>query len=253
MTADATEIRSLTAAQLVERFAADARRIGNPQKPMAKGNLKPGTPEYEIAASDLKAVSSELRARNAVAEVLPLFHSESNPVRAFAQGHFGRFDRELARSAFYGVQYGLPTQEVVELRRRVRAVPPDRPTLADMAVDELVGRFVDATTRLYATRFLDCIGDEGDMDIRNRIIGEEGDILRELKVRGALDTLLPLLDHQNPVVRAETATACLALDTEKAIAILESVAKSWEYLEKSYAIDALKAWREGKPVIWGVV
>jgi HEAT repeat protein len=159
----------------------------------------------------------------------------------------------LAWAAFRGAEYDLPTDEVRALTQRARTPPPERPSLAEMTVDALLDRFVDATTRLYATRFLDCIGQLSDMAIRNRIVTEEGDILRELKARGALERLLRLFDHANVTVRTEAATACLAIDTAKAIAILEAFPKDGEYLEKCDVNTALERFRRGKGVIWGVV
>ena len=58
MTLDPEEISSLTTAQLVERFAANARRMGNPQRPRDPRNLKPRTPEFEAVSGDLRAVAS---------------------------------------------------------------------------------------------------------------------------------------------------------------------------------------------------
>ena len=118
-----------------------------------------------------------------------------------------------------------------------------------MTLDALIERFVDAATRLYATRFLDCVGEHADLELRNRIVGEEGDILRELKARGALDRLLPLLDGADPAVRPQAAIACLAIATDKAIAILEAATRSYDSLERSDAKHYLYLWREGKPVV----
>ena len=63
----------------------------------------------------------------------------------------------------------------------------------------------------------------------------------------------------NPVVRTQAATAGLALATGKALPILETTAQSMvgrgagEDFEVWAARNALKSWRAGKPVIWGVV
>ena len=118
-----------------------------------------------------------------------------------------------------------------------------------MTLDALLARLVDAATRLYATRFLDCVSDPGDLDVRNRITDEEGDLLDALKARGALDRLLPLLGHENSTVRSQAAIACLGIATEKAAAILEELTKSRDVLEMAGAKRTLDRWRQGKPAI----
>ena len=207
MTGASQEISSLTTAQLVERFAADARQMGVPLRSLDLRNFKPRSAESKAAGDDLQAVASELRARNAVTEVRPLYDSNEDPVRSFASTQFHAFAPELARAAFSGVRFGVPTPEVLALTQRARETSPERPDLTGLTDDELVERFVDGAIRLYATRFLDCFGDPADLEIRNNILPHVWDPARELKARGALAKLAPLMDHPNERVRLDAATA----------------------------------------------
>jgi hypothetical protein len=249
----ASPLASASTPELIERFAANAVRLGLPGDRDDPQRLKSGTLERKAVVKDLHAVALELCARNPVAEVLPLYESDKAAVRCFASTLLATVDPEFAEAAFRGLPFDAPTREVVALRRRALTPPPEQPPLAAMSVAALIDRFVDATTRLYATRFLDCIGDPSDMDDRNRIVAEEGEILRDLKARGALERLLPLLDHQNPTVRSQAAIACLAIATEKATAILEATTKSRDPLEMASAKRCLDRWRRGEAVVLGVV
>lgn len=253
MTKQASALASAGTPELIERFAANAARLGLARDRDDPQRLKSGTPERDAVVKDMHAVARELCASNPVAEVLPLYGSETAAVRCFASTLLARVDPEFAEAAFRGLPFDMPTREVVALTRRALTPPPDQPPPAAMTLAGLIDRFVDAATRLYATRFLDCIGDPGDMDIRNRIVVEEGEILLELKARGALERLLPLLDHQNPTIRAQAAIACLAIATEKATAILEAITGRRDPLEMMAAKRCLDRWRQGEPVVLGVV
>jgi len=253
MTKQASQLTSTATPDLIDRFAANATRIGLPRDRDDPRRLKRGTPEREAALNDLHAVVRELRARNPVAEVLPLYESENTAVRCHAAILLASVDPEFAEAALRGLPFGAPTREVVALVRRAYTPPPEQPPLPAMTLDALLERFVDVCIRLYATRFLDCVGDPGDLDVKNQIVDEEGDVLRELKARGALERLVPLLDHDNPTVRAQAALACLGIATEKAVAILEDTTKSRDVLEMAAAKRALDLWHKGQPVIGGVV
>ena len=196
MTSAGPDLRSATVAVLVERFAADARRMGD-GRPFVPTRIKRGSPEYEAALSDLRAAARELVARGAAAEFRPLLETDDDSIRSFASTTLAPLDRELAHAAFYGMMYRVPTLEVLRLIRRARAGPPKRPSPTEMRLDQLVDRFVDASTRLYATRSMDVVDEPRDLDLRGDILVEIVEILRELKARGGLEKLLPLLDDGN--------------------------------------------------------
>jgi Domain of unknown function (DUF2019) len=254
MTIDSREISSLTTAQLIERFVADARRLGVPLRSLDLRNFKPRTPEVEAVGDDLRAVARELRARNAAVEVRPLFDSEEDPVRSFASTQFRAFAPEVAQAAFSGVRFGAPTREVVALTQRARDTSPERPNLTGLTDDELVARFIDGAIRLYATRFLDCFGDPADLEVRNNILPHVWDPARELKAHGALAKLVSLMDHSNERVRLDAATACLDLEPQKADAILQAVAaRSCEQFDMVDAKRVIERRSRGQGVVWGVV
>jgi hypothetical protein len=121
-----------------------------------------------------------------------------------------------------------------------------------MTDDALVARFEDAATREYATRFLDCDEDQDDIDTRNRILGEVWDVMRELKARGLLGRLLPLLESANVTVRREAATACLRVAEQQATAVLEDIGANEGVDDKYAARDALDNWRKKGMVVYGV-
>ena len=250
MSDQASAFASTGTTSLVERFIADATHIGLPRDRDDPHRLKLGTPEREATVTDLHAVARELCIRKPVAEVRALYENGNAAVRTFASTLLSAVDPELSLAAFRGLAFDTPARQVVALARRARLPPPEKPSLADMTLDALIERFVDAATRLYATRFLDCVAKRTDLALRNRIVCEESDILRELKARGALERLLPLLDDANPALRPQAAVACLAIATDKAIAILEAATRSYDPMESGDARRYLYLWREGKPGIW---
>ena len=250
MSNEASAVASTRTPQLVERFIADATRIGLPRDRDDPRPLKVGAPEFDATVKDLHAVARELCARRPIAEARALYENDDPGVRTFAAPLLAAVDPELAAAAIRGLAFETPAHEVVALARRARTPPPEKPSLAEMTLDALIERFIDAATRLYAMRFLDCVGKPADLALRNRIVGEEGDILRVLKARAALDRLLPLLDGANRAVRPQAAVACLAIATDKAIAILEAATRSYDSMESGDAKHYLSLWRAGKPGIW---
>jgi len=201
----------------------------------------------------MRALSAELRARDAQGQIRAMFDDPDVEIRAWAAGQFIGFDPEWASAAFSGIYEDLPTAEVLALRKRARTPPPLKPTFADMPADALIARFEDAATREYATRFLDCVGEPTDMALRNSIVDEVTDIMRELKARDELVRLLPLLKHANITVRREAATACLAVASAEASAVLEAIADTADPSEPIEAKDALDRRRRGVGIVYGVV
>ena len=151
-----------------------------------------------------------------------------------------------------GIFTRLSTCEVLAMRIGARQALPARPELNEMSNEALVERFEDAAKREYATQFLNCVDDPQDMDARNRIVGEIWEIMLELKSRGALDKLLPLLTNSNIIVRREAATACLRVAERQAIAVLEDVAGKRRFDDRFAAREALTHWRKNGFAIYGV-
>ena len=253
---------------LVSAFADLAHEIRSSIRP---GAVLPDPRPEAIKASlvaRIRPVIAALSKRATLDDVRPLFESEDDDVRVMAATALGFFDDELRSATFGGVVYGAPTKEALRLLRLARAPDTADPPLDRMSEEQLFQRIVDVLLRLYGTRFFNWLGNDGngftgdndvDMTNRNHWIGEKLIALRELKSRGALTRLLPLLDDPNPVVQTGAATACLGIATDRAIPILEDLTARWvgkgmaDGLEISAARAALKNWRAGKPVIWGVV
>jgi HEAT repeat protein len=213
--------------------------------------VKP-TPEREARVATIKALGAALVAREPIPGVRRLFEDDDPNVRAWAAGQFMAIDPQWGLAALEGLMNGLSTREVLDLMQRVMEEPPPEPALKDMTDDALVARFEDAATREFATRFLDCDEDQDDIDTRNRILGEVWDVMRELKARGLLGRLLPLLDSPNVTVRREAATACLRVAEEKAVAVLEDTGVNGGANDKYAAREALANWRKKGSVVFGV-
>ena len=98
----------------------------------------------------------------------------------------------------------------------------------------------------YATRFLGNGDEPWDIELRNSIIGEILDIGAELKSRGDLGTLLPLLDHPNNMVRTDAAIACRSVAPERAVPVLEAIAAKPSQDIFRDAWEALYGWRSGE-------
>ena len=181
-----------------------------------------------------------------------LLKDDDPDVRATAAIAFADLAPELANAAGQSAYVGLPTDTVLELQRRARRRPPERPTLTEMSDDDLVARFKDAAERESGTHFLDYLDDPADKDLQNEIVGEIWEIMRQLKARGLLPRLLPLFASDDLTVRREAATACLRVAAPEAEAALESVARDGDYPDNINARDALARWRTKGLIVYGV-
>jgi Domain of unknown function (DUF2019) len=240
----AEDLAQLSTEELIRRFVATAKATAT----LHSKNLTPEaikvTPERMERVARMQALGAALRDRKPVAEIRPLFEDDHRDVRSWAAGQFLSTDPEWARAAWSGLCSGLATREVLDLTRRARRRPPQRPTLQAMSDDALIERFEDAATRKYAIRFLDIIGIKGDMALSNRISDELRAIVGEVKARDALARLAPLMDHRLITVRHRAARACLGIEPERAAAIIASVkaSKDWyEMLNYSDILDRARA------------
>jgi hypothetical protein len=119
-----------------------------------------------------------------------------------------------------------------------------RQSYAAMSNDDLVSRYIDAGIRQHEASKLYYDGGIDDYvkawsAVSDEIIG----IHKELRSRGSLSLLLPLLDHESPGVRLAVATQCLPLAPERAIAVLEAIVKMRNHVEQMEAGSALYCWR----------
>ena len=246
----ADDYAAMSTERLLELFVETAKRTGSlfcgsPEK-------LERSPERLDGVATIHALGAAIAVRKPIAEVRRLFEDDDRDVRAFAAGHFLGIDPEWAGATMSGLFAGLPTREVLALCRRALQAPPSRPMLKEMPDAALVARFEDAATRQYATQFLDRVGDPEDMAAYNRIAREVVHVIQELKSRGALAKLCPLLTNPNMTVRSRAAQACLRIAGDKAVAALESVVASGSFDERLAARDTLDDWHKGKCLVDGL-
>jgi len=189
------------------------------------------TPERRAMSEEINAIAAELCARKPVDKLRPLFDDESDDVRSYAAGKFYSLDPEWASATLAALGAHLSTKDVMAYRAHARKRSPARPSVKEMSTDQLVARFEDAGIRQYATRFLGGQFEPFDVALSNRIAREMWNVLNELKSRGALAELAPLLDHPNIAVRRQAAASCLPVVRERAIATLEAIEASRDSIE----------------------
>jgi hypothetical protein len=267
MTAD--DYASLSTTRLLELFADGARKMG-----VGRGNdafhrrlrsnplkvLVPSEPldwveirsNIEKGLQTIIAVEKALRARGAIPEITRLLDEADPDVRFCAMMRFSDIAPELASSASHSFNAQLPTRDVLELRRRARQAPPSRPTLQEMSNDALIERFEDAATREGGSHLLDPIDEPEDQETCSRLNGELLDIMRELKVRGLIGKLTPLLDSTNSAVRFRAGQACLRSAEKKAVEALESVVANGDFEEAVAARETLDGWRKEECLVDGL-
>ena len=238
---NAIDYSQMNVEELIRRFAEGAERVGG-----GYDMPHPKSSEAQTIRSEIRAIAEELRARRPLQELRQLYNHHSPDVRAWANGQFMSIDPEWSSAGTAGIVENLTAAEVMALRKRARTRPPQHPTVQDMSVEQLVERFEDAGIRQYATQFLTDAKGGPDIDTWNRIAGETYRIAEELKARGSLLALLPLLDHPNTIVRWAAATRCLPIAPERAIPILEKVAAEKYRFEAMHASDTLESWHRGK-------
>lgn len=238
-----TDYSRMETTDLIARFVTEVSRVGSSG---TYPKLPPRSQEARAIIEDIKLIAGELLARKPIAEIRPLYDHPDVDVRYWAAGQFHAIDPERAGAVYNAVRENLSTSEVLALVQRAKRKPPKQPALSDMSIADLVERYNDAATRLYAAaEFMS--DDKGAPDTKNynRIMGEIGDVRRELEARHALTALLPFLEHPNPVIRRVAASSCLSIASDRAIPVLESIANHGKYGgERASARWALDQWRK---------
>ena len=202
------------------------------------------TPERAEMKRELDTISAELRARKPIEKLRALFDHENVDVRFHAVWAFMAVDPDWALATISAHREDLATKDVIALRARAKKRPPIRPTVKEMSNNQLVARFEDAAVRKYATQFLGGQFEPYDVKLRNRIVNEIRGVADELKSRGALTSLLPLLDHANVTVRNSAAIDCLDVAPERALPVLEAISAGRDKTEAVSAWWALERWRK---------
>jgi HEAT repeat protein len=252
---------ALSDERLLELFADGAKQLGfvtnrNEGLRWLKGSRET-RPEVDYNAripfaERTRGVADALRARKSVAVVKRLLEDDDPDVRAVASIALGDLAPDLSYAAVQAAYAGLATDHVADLQHRARQKPPERPTLAELSDDDLIARFKDAAERESGTHFLDYLDNPADKDLQNEIVVEVWDIMRQLKVRGLLAGLLPLLASDDLTVRREAATACLRVAAPQAEAALESVTRDGTYPGSFLAREALANWWDKGLIVCGV-
>jgi hypothetical protein len=234
---------TLSTEALIERFVAGALQVGGGTLEV---KLDPRSPEAEAIRTEMRAAAAELRARKAIEALRPLYSHESADVRTWAAAQFHAIDPDWASAGTSGLSENMTAPEVLAWRQRTLKRPPRRPAPAEMSLEQLVARFEDAGLRLYGVRFLSDAKGGRDIKNNNRIVGEIIDIWNQLRERGALAALVPLLDHPNVTVRCFAARYCLPVAPEPAVRALEQVEASADIEEARNAWSLLEDWRVGR-------
>jgi hypothetical protein len=213
--------------QLIDRFIEEANRVGTIVR-IERTKVPLDSPEWDQGNTIIRNLARELIRRNAFAAVRArLFENPSPDVRGWAGMKWCNADPAWATAAFTGVLKRMTTREVLDWRDRVLRGPPSLPALHDMTVAQLLERFVDACERYYGgTRFLmDEDGGGFGGDVYTKTTGEVLAVAKELKARGELEALIPLLDHPCITVREKAARCCVEIAKDKALSILQFLAK----------------------------
>jgi HEAT repeat protein len=213
---------SMSVDDLIDEYVRLATSLGSLWSRQCKPREK--TPERVEMNEELRAIEAELRARKPIEKLRPLFDHENVDVRFNAAWSFLQVDPIWATATISALGKDLATKDVIALCARAKKRPPARPTVKEMSTDQLAARFEDAAVREYATQFLGGEFEPYDVKLRNRIVDEIRGVADELKSRGALTSLLPLLDHANVTVRNSAAIYCLDVAPERALPALEAIA-----------------------------
>ena len=237
---------------LVQQFVHTAKQAGTvyglDRRALVQSIVALGSRQSDARIAEMQALGAELRRRRPVAQLRQLFEHEDPDVRGWAGSQFLSVDYDWASAAMTGLSYGLGTREVLAWRDRILRGPPSRPALKEVSVAQLVDRFIDACERCYgSTRFLtDEQGGGADRRAYNKGSGEPYAVGKELRARGELAALLPLLDHPLVSVREKASLCCLNIATAKAVATLEAIRGVDARHEAAEGSIMLSLWRMGK-------
>lgn len=113
-----------------------------------------------------------------------------------------------------------------------------------LTTDDLVEEFIErAIDHWNAAKQLD---EEGKPDVKNynRTAKILADLRREFIARGALKSLLPLVEHEHLGVRMAAASYCVPLAPERMLALFEEWHKSSDQQTRVEAGSSLRYWRE---------
>ena len=233
---------SMSVDDLIDAYVRLATSLGSLWSRQFKPMVR--TPERVAMCGELGAMGAELRVRKPIEKLRALFDHENVDVRFHAAWAFLEVDPDWALATISALGTDLSTKDVIALRARAKKRPPVRPTVKEMATEQLVARFEDAGIREHATQFLGGQFEPYDVKLRNRIVDEIRGVADELKSRGALASILPLLDHANITVRNTAAIYCRNIAPDRALPVLETISAGRDKTEAVSAWWALERWRK---------
>lgn len=217
-------VAEMSTDELINEFVAGATKLGSLVN-LIRGERAPArTPQRQALVARQHIVSAEICRRVPIAKIRPLYDHQNLSVREWAGIRFATIDPEWSEAASSAVWNDMSTAEVLTLRRRAQTLPPERPTLQEMTIDQLVERFEDACMRRYGASFLHDPDDENggpDIETKNRLVTEIAKVVAEIKARDALPRLIPFMESAVGSVRYNAAAYCLPIATERALAVLK--------------------------------
>ena len=232
-------------AELIETFRDMALQAGSPATIKQAPEKLHRTPERAARVANLKKVSTLLRTRASADDIRRLMLDRDVDVRFWASAQFLSSDPELASAVQLSLIKGVPVDEILELRRRATITPDETPALGELSDEQVVARFDDAAIREFGARFIVDDREPTDRTIENRIVNQIIDAREELRRRGALKDLVPLLDSRYITVRLSAAIATLTVAPERAVATLEGIVAGNDPFLSGQASRALERFRNG--------
>lgn len=243
----AQDYAQMSTDDLLRSFVETAKRTGSLFGP-DKEKLRQ-TPARLALVATMQALGAELRTRAPIEKLRDLFDDEDPDVRGWAGPQFVGIDSDWGSATVTGLFSHLTTREVLAWRERILRGAPKRPRLQEMSVAQLLERFVDACERCYgSTRFLtdEQGGGPNNRKAYNKVAGEPYAVAKELKARGQLSALVPLLQHSLVTVRVKAAGYCLPVATEQAVAVLQAANTRNTSQESFEAWWTLDQWQKGE-------
>lgn len=239
MSADSASPMSVEA--LIAEFVRLAKELGTAYTMLPQ--FPEPTPERTAKRQELAVVAAQLTKRRPIARIRALFDHESKDVRAYAAGQFLDIDEDWAVATLFALNENMSTRQMMAICDHARRPPPARPTLQEMTIEQLAARFEDAGMRRHATRFCGDGGAPFDVELSNQIVGEIAAIVAELRSRGAMEALFPLLGHSSIAVRTDAGRVCLSTAPDIALPVLQAIAAGHDGIERDNASYSIDFWR----------
>lgn len=188
-------------------------------------------------------VVKELKRRGAEQALLGLFDHPSPIVRACAANYALYFAPEAAVPVLEDIRdhgRGLPSTDAMTSLLMWKDEDISR-----MNVSELLDRFAgSAEAYRYAAEGFEGADEQLMADEAKRYSAEGHEVIEELARRGAEREILPLLEHERPIVRVWAARNALGFAPDAAVPVLEASMRDEDSISAREAKAAFHAWRD---------